>query len=301
MALLVAYTAIRWISFGAPLSNWTNPGGNYRSTLLSDFFAGQVRLIGLLVVPVNVFQVRIHEPLVLALSILLLLAVAVLVWRMRGKPEVSEILRPVLYFGAAWYVISVPPLVLAPAYSRYLYLPSAGVCIAFPLLLSRILPKKAAHNATVVGLALMTGLLVSDNLLWGKATNIGRDVKNEVVRLDENLPQQGAILLDVPLVVDGVVIWKYVSPFVFEPPFSRAGLSERVLEKPAMYYHEGLWESDRALLMAAVRRRPEASYVVRVDERGAVFSAPLSSSEVESVLRRFYTSGSWWVPGAPPD
>jgi len=292
--ILLLYLAIRWNAFGTPVSNWTNPGGAFDGQMITDFFIGQVRLIGLLLLPLNVFETRVGEMWILLLAIALLSTAGAALWRLRHRAAMAEIRMCCVYFGLFWYAISIAPLVFAPANSRYLYLPSVGLCIAAPLLLGRLLSRKTAWAAALIGLGVMGSLLLLENLRWRRVTALGSSIRSEVIRLSLEAPEQTKILLDVPIDAEGIELWKYASPFIFEPPFAPDGLSDRVLAKPAMYYHEGLWERDRTGLMGAISRQSASSYVVRVDAHGNVVSSVLSPEDLEETLRRFRSGGRWW-------
>ena len=298
--MLLVYLAIRWSSFGTPVSNWMNPAGAVNRQMIADFVVGQARLLNLLVLPVNVFEIRVREAWLLLPSIALLLAPAVALWRFRHRPAVAEIKMSCIYFGLVWYAVTIAPLVFAPASSRYLYLTSAGFCIAVPLLLGRLLSRKAALSAALAGLVLMSGLLLWENLRWRRVMAMGSSIQSEVVRLSTEIPDHGKILLDVPVDVEGIELWEWSLPFAFEPPFAPSGLSDRVLEKPEMYYHEGLWARDRAALMSAIESQPANNYVVRVDARGRAYSVPLAADEVDDILRRFRAGGRWWNSKSGP-
>jgi tetratricopeptide (TPR) repeat protein len=114
----------------------------------------------------------IREPGVL-LSILLIIGLLVLAWLWRRK-------KPVYAFSIFWFFITIAPLssivpipdVIA---EHRLYLPLAGVCLSFPMLLRSLTQKHVLRVGTAV-LAVLLVATVARNYVWADESRLFTDV-----------------------------------------------------------------------------------------------------------------------------
>ena len=152
-----------------------------------------------------------------------------------------------LFFGPAWWVITIAPLVVTYFSSRHLYLPSVGVALVLAMGAQALwgVRSRTLRSASTV---LSTGLLLGELLvlLWGVEhwNAVGRlsekmhaDLQREIAAARPG----SLVLLGAPPTGDYSYFhtwsWAFALPFVLEPPFMPAGLAGRVsvVSRPLVY------------------------------------------------------------------
>lgn len=89
-----------------------------------------------------------------------------------------------LFFGVAWYLISITPLVSTYRSARHLYLPSFGLCVAASLLLSRALSRRRVLTAVFAVLVAVCGAeTLYHAARWRQAAQLSRQMRDDLQEL----------------------------------------------------------------------------------------------------------------------
>lgn len=166
-----------------------------------------------------------------------------------------------LFFGGAWYLITVAPMVVTYLSARHLYITAAGVSIAMA---SVVLPGRPLAGYSRARLA-AAGLLV---VLYGLASmwNVSAWVASGVAshRLADTLPgllrsvpHGTVVFLDVPQQDRHVWFWSWATPFALQPPFTQEDLYGRIdiVEPPPIYCcpPNHWWAAKKGVLLALMQ------------------------------------------------
>ena len=183
-------------------------------------------------------------------------------WLLVRRPVSTPVVERVRFFGAAWYIVTIAPMVVTYASVRHLYITAAGVSIT---LASLILPRDSVETPqwTRIRTAICAGLLV----LYGMASigNISAWVTSgiesqrfasAVPRLLQSVPRGSVVFVDVPAWNRDGWFWSWATPFALQPPFMADDLDEefRIVERPPVYCcpPDQWWTARRAALMALI-------------------------------------------------
>ena len=148
-----------------------------------EYFLTQIRIVvsyvRLLVLPVGLnldYDIRpsstLFEPAVI-LSALFLAGLIGLAWYIRR-------VEPVVSLAILWFFITLSPTssfipILDTMFEHRLYLPMVGVCLAFPVVMTRLFKNRAAIVSAVL-LAVLGGATLSRNQVWGSDLTLWADV-----------------------------------------------------------------------------------------------------------------------------
>ncbi len=192
----------------------------------------------------------------------------------------------ILFFGALWYLVTVPPLLAVVYFSpRHLYFPSVGLAIALGLAL-------AALARTRVFFALGAGLIVLWTAAalrpamrpWIDAASVSRQALHAVEAAAAGLAPEAVVFTTVPEVSGPVLLWAWSSPHALGAPFlSRPFAPERVLMRAGNYYRSDYPPILRGHLAQLVHA-PEA-VALHVSPEGKVSCRRLSAGELAGPLR----------------
>jgi hypothetical protein len=199
--------------------------------------------------------------------ILILLAVAAAV----GAGRRSTTWGVPVFFGPAWWILTVTPMVVTYLTPRHLYLASAGVAVLMAVgceSLWRTGRRSVRAAAALLGGALLAGQLAA--LLWAVgqwndsarlSQRMVRDVEREALAA-----RAGTLFVlgapwrpHTPWI--GTYRWAFAAPFVLDPPFMASGVAARVsvVTRPEVYCCPAQWFShvrDTVSAWAARADRP---------------------------------------------
>lgn len=246
LALTLGYLALRHALFGQAARE-----GEVSSRTLLEL--GQLQLAHLWMLFTGATLPRAYQPgpqegpagvLLAALGLLLVaLTPLALVWarltlQRQGVRDGRHPLATLAYFGLAWWMISIAPLVVTYQAPRHLYLPSVGCVIVLGLGLERLWGAGRSLErrlALALGVFLIAASALALQLALAEtgasaalAGRILRDVQHEA-----SAARPGALLLlDAPSRGANdwyrTWIWAWALPFAAQPPFLQADLAGRV-------------------------------------------------------------------------
>lgn len=204
----------------------------------------------------------------------------------------KDMLRPILFFGPAWYLISIIPLFATYTAQRHVYLPSAGICIVAGLALPRLLSKRSAAIAVIMFLALYGCLLLRSNWRWREASQLSGQARAEVEALVQDIPSGSLLILNIPGTHNGVYTWAWATPFVLREPFSDFELYRRfhVLESPSNYCCP--WVRDKIPVILDLVNRPVDSHLIYFDDSGRLVKRSINGAQLQSQLSNFFSIDS---------
>jgi hypothetical protein len=164
-------------------------------------------------------------------------------WAFVRRPTNRQWLRQLLFFGPAWYAITIAPMVVTYSSARHLYITAAGLSIAMA---SLILPPDwgGTRRRTQTRLAMAAAAL----LLYAVAS--ARNISTWVVNGREShiyftsitgglqlLPRDSLVFLRAPDRYGAQWFWAWATPFALQPPFTHEDLygKFRIVDRPEMY------------------------------------------------------------------
>jgi hypothetical protein len=213
-AVLVCYVGLRRALFGSALrEELLHPG------MLIEFARRQIFYAG------RLLPSAMDDPRVVKFGASLAAGIIFLLlgrWVLRDRARHAHLFRPLLFFGPAWYAVTISPMVVTYASARHLYLTAAGLSIAAALL---ILPE--THGRLKSRLLLLACLL----LLYGTAavrslrpwTENGTDSAAIWPALSARLsaiPPGSTVFLSVPTIRRNLHFADFALPFALQPPFA---------------------------------------------------------------------------------
>lgn len=154
----------------------------------------------------------------------------------------------VLYFGPAWWTVSVVPLVATSYLSaRHLYLASAGLAIVLGLAFEALRSARRRlwrRAGAVAGAGLFLGYTLS--LLWAvgqwnSVAALSEKMSRDLGHAATSAPAGSLLLLDVPPAGATPRVWTWLwgfsLPYALQPPFMPAEVTERVstVSAPEIY------------------------------------------------------------------
>ncbi len=226
------------------------------------FFEAQPGKLAALLAPFDV-TIGVGGALVVVLLALLLGAALRLFLRWREHAQALSLLA----FAAAWYALTLLPLLVTYSSARHLYLPSCGVATALALLLlpprgrgpERLVHAGGLRLASVVLLVVAQAVqLVRVNAEWTTAGATSLRLRTQIAAALEQTPADATLLLSGLPVTDGdVVLWKFALPFALQPPFVPRDLyaGRRVLAPQGAWSRPlaDWWSNTRAVLVDVLR------------------------------------------------
>jgi hypothetical protein len=249
--LVALYLALRHALFGnAVRENLLTPA------VIEEFFFRQNRYVRELL-PTPNSAPRAMKVAAEVLTIVVLAACAR--WVLAQRQAYPHVVRRVLFFGLAWYGITIAPMVVTYLSARHLYITTAGLSIA---LASLILPgypeepRRARIRTAMAGLLIGLYAVAS---IWNVSTWVTSGIESRrfasaVPRVLESLPRGTIVLMEVPEWHRDGWFWSWATPFALQPPFTGEDLYEkfRIVERPPVYCcpPEQWWAARKATVMA---------------------------------------------------
>jgi hypothetical protein len=268
LLVLALYLLLRYIAFGNPLSTY-EPMSPVSLRYLPFMLAG-------LVVPMirDLWQqeVWVLALLTSAASGLLVVLFCVRVYRERRALASAW---PLVLLGCAWYSIALlPSAVTGGREDRYLYVPSAGLCLAAAPVLVALCRRRSGARRAAAGLCIVlfllinAGVLVSMNETWVRAGRASRRLELDFSRLAGSVPRGSfVVFLNPPVAARRTYVWEGALPFAFQEPFSPVYRDLVIVETPEVYCcpTEDWWRRTRALFQDLLTR-PSPVYLAFWDE-----------------------------------
>jgi hypothetical protein len=250
--LMASYLALRYALFGNAVRE-----SLLTSAAIEEFFFRQNRYVReLLPTPDSAPRVMKLAAEVLTVGVLAICAR----WMLEGGRAYAEGVRRLLFFGAAWYGITIAPMVVTYLSARHLYITTAGISIALAALLLPGHPVE--ERGRVRKRVAMAGLLVvlyAVASIWNVSTWVSAGLESQkfadaVPRLLQTIPRGRIVLVTVPERRRNGWFWSWATPFALQPPFTAQDLYERVriVEPPPVYCCplDQWWAAKKPTLMA---------------------------------------------------
>ncbi|HEU4688126.1 MAG TPA: hypothetical protein VFS23_07200 [Vicinamibacterales bacterium] len=251
-ALAVMYLALRHVLFGnAVREDILTPA------MLAEFFFRQNRYLReLLPTPNGAPRAMMVAAEVLTIGILAVCARWLVARGQAGLP----VARRLAFFGAAWYAITIAPMVVTYLSARHLYLTVAGVSITIASLVFSG-PRGEAQGRPRIRMAMAGALIVLYAVAstWNVSTWVTMGTESgtfasAVPRLLQSVPRGSIVFLDVPEWHRDGWFWSWATPFALQPPFASDDLYERfkIVERAPVYCcpPDQWWAARKATLMA---------------------------------------------------
>ena len=273
-ALMASYLVLRYVLFGNAI----------RESLLTtaafeEFFFRQNRYVRELLPTPNAAP-RVMR---VAAEVLTVGVLAICVrWMLAGGRAYAGVVRRLLFFGAAWYGITIAPMVVTYLSARHLYITAAGVSIALAALLLPGHPVEARGRERMrMAMAGLLVVLYAVASIWNVSTWVTSGIDSQQVRLGHpsaaavGSPRQHRARDGSRTDRDGW-FWSWATPFALQPPFTAEDLYQRVriVDRPPVYCcaADQWWAAKKATLMAlmdAPTPQPVTSIVFAPENAGA--------------------------------
>ena len=251
-AIMASYLMLRHVLFGNAIRESLLTGA-----AIEEFFFRQNRYVRELLPTPNTAP-RLMK---VAAEVLTIGVLAICVrWMVAGGRAYADVARRLLFFGAAWYGITIAPMVVTYLSARHLYITTAGVSIALAALL---LPghREEEHGRARKRMA-MAGLLVALYAvasIWNVSTWVSSGIESQrfaaaVPRLLQSVPRGSVVLVTVHEWHRHGCLWAWATRVALPPAVTDEDLFERVrlVERPPVYCcpPDQWWAARKATVMA---------------------------------------------------
>ena len=175
------------------------------------------------------------------------LAVILPLLRRRAGSSVPRL----LFCGPIWFLVTTLPFVVISISPRHLYLASVGYCLFIAALMGTVIGQQRRAWGYVL-VAVLAGTWGFDawgqTASWQRAGSMTRKLVAQI-RLLADTPPDTVLIMNLPMSRDGAWVFAWSSPFLFERPFLKQSLRERliVFETPSAYYYSPRWNSEREI------------------------------------------------------
>lgn len=195
----------------------------------------------------------------------------------------GQVWRAWLFFGLAWYLIAVLPLIVVMYFSpRHLFYASAGTCIAWALSWPNSKRGRWIYGVITCALIISFGSLFAREVRpWRLAAKVSERIHHQL-RAESGGPEE-VWLLDVPATYLGAWMWAWATPFSLQPPF-RDEPRAMILETPDVYFQPGAWAARPAI---ANVQRAQSVVLISVDARGQPTRRAIPLTRFQPALARF--------------
>ena len=251
IVLAVLYLALRHTLFGNAVRE-----DLLTAATIEEFFFRQNRYLRELLPAPN------NAPRLLKVGaevVTILVLVVCLRWLFSRGQAGQVVARRVIFFGVAWYGITIAPMVVTYLSARHLYITTAGLSIAMASLVfpawgedrdrARI---RASMASVLIGLYAVASI-------WNVSTWVTSGIESQkfasaVPRLLQSVPRGSIVLVGVPEWHRDGWFWSWATPFALQPPFTTEDLYERfkIVERPPVYCcpPDQWWAARKDTLMA---------------------------------------------------
>jgi hypothetical protein len=252
VALAVMYLALRHALFGNAVRE-----DLLTAATIEEFFFRQNRYLReLLPTPNGAPRAMMVAAEVVTIGILAVCVRWLFALGQAGLPVV----RRLAFFGAAWYAITIAPMVVTYLSARHLYITVAGVSIAIASLVFSGSGGEAQGRPRLrLAMAGTLIVLYAVASIWNVSTWIAMGTESQrfasaVPRLLQSVPRGSIVLVGVPEWHRDGWFWSWATPFALQPPFTSDDLYERfrIVEPPPVYCcpPDQWWAARKATLLA---------------------------------------------------
>jgi hypothetical protein len=154
----------------------------------------------------------------------------------------QHVVRRLLFFGVAWYAITIAPMIVTYVSARHLYITSAGLSMALASLILPTYPVEEGRSrirAAMAGtlIALYAVALIGNISSWVGVGTDSHRFTAAVHRLLQSVPQGSTVFVRVPDRHRDHWFWSWATPFALQPPFTDEDLFKRlrIVERPEAY------------------------------------------------------------------
>jgi hypothetical protein len=159
---------------------------------------------------------------------------------LRGVPSIRR--GQVVFFGPAWWLISLAPMIVTYVSARHAYPAAVGLALVCGIAVDTLLRsvKGRRQIAVLVGSALVLGtyafMLIREVEHWDAAAKISEAVTRDFAAAAATAPDGSLFILDPPfrdglsLPTDGtpIPVWAWGLPYAVGPPFVASRVRERM-------------------------------------------------------------------------
>lgn len=217
-AILLFYLGLRRALFGSALREKSLHTG-----MLIEFARRQVFYVGRLLPSAAGDSHLMKFAASLAAGIVFLLLAR---WLLADRSRYAHLLRPLLFFGPAWYALTITPMIVTYSSARHLYLTAAGLSIAAALL---ILPEPSDRLRSRLALfacllLLYSGAAIRSLRPWLENGTDSAAIWSELGAKLSAIPPGSTVFLAVPAIRHNLHFADFALPFALQPPFAKQDL-----------------------------------------------------------------------------
>jgi hypothetical protein len=252
IALAVLYLALRHALFGNAVRE-----DLLTAATIEEFFFRQNRYVReLLPTPNSGPRAMKVAAEVLTIGVLAVCAR----WLLARGRACQAVVHHLVFFGAAWYAITIAPMVVTYLSARHLYITAAGLSIAMAAL---VLPgcREEERRRVSIRVAMAGTLIVLYAVasIWNVSTWVASGIESQrfasaVPRLLRSIPRGSIVLVGVPEWHRDGWFWSWATPFALQPPFTADDLYGRfkIVERSPVYCcpPDQWWAARKETLMA---------------------------------------------------
>ncbi len=195
-----------------------------------------------------------------------------LVWLLAGYRANRDAIRRLLFFGVAWYVITIAPMAVTYLSARHLYIPAAGLSLAVA---SVVLPtagdRRRVRAVMAVLLLGMYGIAsIWDVSRWVDAGIWSGQFHSTIVRELQSAPRDRVVFIAAPDRHPEGWFWGWATPYALQPPFTREDLfaTHPILERAEVYCcTPEQWGAARMATLKRLLAAPEPEQVTYIAYR----------------------------------
>ena len=249
--LVASYLALRYALFGNAVRE-----NLLTAAALQEFLVRQNRYVRELLPTPNSAS-RVMKVAAEVLTICALAACGR--WVLARRQAYQHVVRRLLFFGAAWYGITIAPMIVTYLSMRHLYITTAGVSIALAALILPGYPLEERRRTKMrMAMAAMLIALYAVSSIWNVSNWVASGMESQkfasaVPRLLQSVPRGSVVFVEVPEWHRDGYFWSWATPFALQPPFTAEDLYERfrIVERPAIYCctSDQWWAARKATVM----------------------------------------------------
>ena len=195
-------------------------------------------------------------------------------WALARRQAHAAALRRLCFFGIAWYVITIAPMVVTYLSARHLYITTAGLSIAMASLVLAG-PAKEERRRSRMRMAMAGTLIVLYGVasiwnvsVWVTGGTESRRFASAVPRLLQAVPRGSIVFVSVPEWHGAGWFWSWAMPFALQPPFMGEDLQAtyQIVERPPVYCcPPDQWWTARSAAVTTILNSPAPQRVVYIE------------------------------------
>jgi hypothetical protein len=223
-------------------------------------------------------------------------------WLLARRHAFPQAVGRLRFFGAAWYLVTIAPMVVTYPSARHLYVTSAGLSIALASLILPGNPIEHGHR-TRIRMA-MAGILIALYVVastWNVSTWVASGIESQrfasaLPRLLQSIPRGSVVLVGVPEQRGQGWFWSWAMPFALQPPFTADDLYDefKIVERPMVYCcpPDQWWAAKKTTLMALMDSPApqQVIYIVSTPENPGTLTVTTRPVDGPALKRRIETA-----------